>query len=360
MTTGMSRRAWLVYAAAWLPLCNLYVIAFLIGGETLAMALEGAVASVLPQALLGALVLTASLRSSPPTHVTWRPLVAHVLAAPLFALACALASSGLFATHQWIVDGVPGPLVSNLPVFAWQVFMALLVYAVIAGAGFGLRQLARVRKEEARAARAQSLQAEAELRALRAQLNPHFLFNTLHSLLALVRHDARAAEEALERFGQLLHHVLRVQRTPSDLVPLQEEIEFVEHYLALEQLRLGDRLRAELAIDDDARRCLVPMFALQPLVENAVRHGLAPRAQGGKLRVGAMRHGEHLVLSVVDDGAGAESAGTTDGHGLGLRLVRERLEHAWRGRATMSITTAPGEGFSITLTLPACPEAEAE
>ena len=128
------------------------------------------------------------------------------------------------------------------------------------------------------------------MQALRAQLNPHFLFNTLHSLLELVSAGDGRAEEAIERFGALLHRTIDVRRSAADDVPLDEEIQLVRDYLWIEQLRLGTRLRAELEVDDDALACTVPSFVLQPLVENAVKHAASTRVAPTSIRV-ARREG---------------------------------------------------------------------
>jgi LytS/YehU family sensor histidine kinase len=229
--------------------------------------------------------------------------------------------------------------------------MGAMIYGVLAGVCYGVLLHERMREQEARAARATALQTEAELRALRAQLNPHFLFNTLHSLLALVRQDPRAAEEALEQFGDLLRYTLDTQKN-GEVVPLGEELTFVENYLALESLRLGDRLRLDIRIEEGVREEQVPAFCLQPLVENAVRHAIAPRAAGGRLAVRAAREGRAVVLEVSDDGPGASPTELERAAGLGLRLVRERLAARYGDDAVLDVDTQPGHGFRVTIRLP--------
>jgi LytS/YehU family sensor histidine kinase len=197
------------------------------------------------------------------------------------------------------------------------------------------------------------LRIDAELRALRAQLNPHFLFNTLHSITALVRLDPSDGERALEQFATLLRYVLDVNRNRGEEVPLEEELGFVRTYLALEQLRLGHRLKLVEDIDSDTLECLVLGFSLQPLVENAIRYGIAPRAGEGTLRISADIVGEQLVLEVADDGAGADAAMVAKASGVGLSAVRQRLETRWGSDARMEIVTAPRNGFLVRLTVPA-------
>ena len=225
----------------------------------------------------------------------------------------------------------------------WKLFGGLWVYGAIAATAYAVRATARLRERELAAARA-------ELQALRAQLDPHFLFNTLHSLSALVRHDPRAAEDALERFGALMRYVLDANR--ADTVALGEELGFVRDYLALERLRLGERLRVVEEIDPEALECAVPPLLLQPLVENAVRHGIAPRRRGGTVRLIARFERDALVLEVADDGPGTAPEACDDAAGLGLRAVRRQLETFFPGEGRLTIGTRPDEGFTARLALP--------
>ena len=206
-----------------------------------------------------------------------------------------------------------------------------------------------MREERRNALRAEAAASRAQLGALRAQLNPHFLFNALHSLAALVRHDAGRAEEALERLGGLLRYALD---EAGDRVPLQQEWDFVRDYLQLEQLRLGDRLRVEESFDAEARGALVPPFTLQPLVENAIRHGVARVPEGGRVRVTARVRDGRLTLRVEDDGPGCAPAEWISAPGLGLRSLRERLAASYAGDARFDVATSPGAGFAASVELP--------
>lgn len=349
---GPRGRFWLVYAAAWLDLAGIYFVVFLISGEIpLLMAIQAALIDVLPMALFGIGVLRIS------RTLTWSPQARgrffglHIFLALIYGLASTATGLGLFALHRWVAEGVLRPYIVNAEIFAWESVMGMLVYGVVAGIAYALQLQARLREQEARAARAAVLQSQAELRALRAQVNPHFLFNTLHSLLALVRHDPDAAEEALEQFGDLLHYALRVQQDSRDEVPLDAELTFVRNYLSLERIRLGERLKLDIRIDDETRSHLVPVFCLQPLVENAVRHGIAPRAAGGTLSLTTeMRDGE-LILEVRDDGPGAPASVLSAENGLGLRLVRERLRALYGDAARFEVDTGVGRGFRATIRL---------
>jgi two-component sensor histidine kinase len=235
----------------------------------------------------------------------------------------------------------------------WQLLYGLALYGLVVGISYAAQAARRLRDEERRASRAEALRVDAELRALRAQLNPHFLFNTLHSITALVRLDPGSGERALEQFAALLRYVLDVNRERTEEVPLEEELGFVRTYLALERLRLGDRLRVTEEIDPDALECLVLAFSLQPLVENAIKHGIAPRAGNGTLRIAATLVGEQMVLEVADDGTGADGARVAGASGLGLSAVRQRLETRWGSAARMDVVTAPHNGFLVRITVPA-------
>jgi LytS/YehU family sensor histidine kinase len=238
----------------------------------------------------------------------------------------------------------PNWILEQAVVYSW-------LYGLVAGVSYAVRTQGRLRDQEMAAARAETLATRAQLRALRAQLNPHFFFNALHSLTTLVRNDARAAEEALDRLGGLLRYAL--DEGFSDDVPLANEWEFVCDYLALESLRLGPRLCVQSELDEDALECLVPSFILQPLVENAVRHGLARRVQGGSLVIEASVKGDELLLRVRDDGRGASREETERTSGLGLRTLRQRLEARYNGSSRVEIVTAPGAGFEVIVAIPA-------
>jgi ligand-binding sensor domain-containing protein len=229
----------------------------------------------------------------------------------------------------------------------WEQPWLRAVFALAAAAAAGSIVRWRYQRRVAR----RTLAAREELRTLRAQLNPHFLFNLLHSLSMLVHEDARSADAAIEHLAAMLRYVLD-ERT-GDEVELAEELAFVDHYLALEALRLGPRLRVSREIDPELIDAPVPPFTLQLLVENAIRHGVARRSEGGRLSLIARRGGARtLELEVRDDGPGATPAAALAGKGLGLRALRQRLTTRYAGRATLEVETAPGQGFAATLRLP--------
>jgi LytS/YehU family sensor histidine kinase len=190
--------------------------------------------------------------------------------------------------------------------------------------------------------------SEARLGALRMQLQPHFLLNSLNAVTVIVRDkDTATATRMLELLGDMLRRVMRADR-PQE-VTLTEEVEFVRQYLAIEQIRFSDRLRPSFAIPAELNRAAVPEFVLQPLVENAVRHGVAKREGATSLTISAQRQGDDLVLTVGDDGAGAAQAPVTEG--VGLSNTRARLATLYGERGRLELSLLPG-GAKATVRLP--------
>jgi sensor histidine kinase YesM len=228
----------------------------------------------------------------------------------------------------------------------------LMIYITITGIIYAIQATERLRAEEARVTQLENLRTRAELQALRSQLNPHFLFNTLHSLMALVRRDPSALEDALERLAGLLRHTLMTIRDTDD-VALSDELDFIENYLDLERLRLGERLRVQQMIQRETLRCAVPPFALQPLIKNSIKHAIGRQAHGGLLTIRAERHDGLLKLEVSDDGAGANPDELVTSTGSGLRIARERLMTRYKDGASFRVSTGPGQGFSVRMEMPA-------
>jgi two-component sensor histidine kinase len=341
------------YFAAWVPAAALY--AFMIHQQTeararsLASAIWGGAESMLAAALLGLIVwrLTQQLgeRSRPLTAI----VAAHAGMAIVYTA----------AWNAWIVASMyffaPRIVFDTYVQFGlgWNILTGLLIYGMVAGIAHALAVSRRLRREREATARAEALRAHAELSALRAQMNPHFLFNTLHSIAALARTDPGAVEDALERLAGLLRRLMDVRRLSADQVPLGDEWDIVRDQLELEKLRFGDRLRVVTDLDPDALECLIPIFSLQPLVENAVKHGVASRTQPCTIRVSARVADDILDLEVRDDGPGADKRAALSASGLGLRSLRQRLLALHGDRGGVHVETAPGAGFLIRVTLPA-------
>jgi two-component system, LytTR family, sensor kinase len=214
---------------------------------------------------------------------------------------------------------------------------AVLIYLAVQGSTYAYANFVEARELEADAAAIAAQLANARLGALRMQLHPHFLFNTLNTTLVLVREkNIAGAGRTLELLGDLLREVLRTDR-PHE-IPLEDELRFLEQYLAIEQVRFSDRLHVGWSIDPDARTGLVPEFVLQPIVENAVRHGFAKRGDASTISVEAHVVDTSLELLVIDDGAGFDQSAPE--HGLGLSNTRERLGALYGDAAGITITSS--------------------
>jgi two-component system, LytTR family, sensor kinase len=217
----------------------------------------------------------------------------------------------------------------------------VLVYLAAIGCAYAYTYLVEAREREAQL-------AKARLSALRMQLHPHFLFNTLNTALVLVRDEnTAAATRTLELLASLLREVIRSDR-PQE-IPLRDELRFIEQYLGIEQVRFADRLRVEWPVEERARDALVPEFILQPLVENAIRHGFAKRADASTITIGARVVGSTLELTIGDDGSGFDIAQPA---GVGLTNTRERLSVLYGGLASLEIISTPGRGTRAVVRIP--------
>ncbi len=344
-------RFWLIYSIAWLPYAASYMTLFITHlGRTFFEATKGSIINVLPAALLGVGVVAVSQRLRWSTNRRYKFLTAHLALASVYVFLWINAVPFLNTLGQLVRYG--SWTFKREGSFQGGFFTGLLIYVTIAGIVYAVQTTERLRLEEARATRAENLRTRAELEALRAQLNPHFLFNTLHSLMALVRHDPIAAEDALERLASLLRHTLMTMKDAED-VTLSEELDFVENYLALERLRLGDRLRFEKNIQTESLGCYLPPFTLQPLVENSIRHAISTQARGGLLQINTERHNGLLCIEVLDDGPGAKPEDVEASNGIGVRIVRQRLLTRYGDQANFRLQTGPGKGFSVRMEIPA-------
>jgi two-component system sensor histidine kinase LytS len=214
--------------------------------------------------------------------------------------------------------------------------------------GLGLGQLLSTQIETSRAHAMARLVTQAEIRALHAQINPHFLFNALTTISSLCRRDPGRARELLLLLSQYIRSSLR---SADSLVTLGEELQFVGAYLAIEQARHGERVRSVIEVDRALHAIPVPVLSLQPLVENAIRHGILGRAEGGTVTISASLVGAELVLSVRDDGVGIQE-GAPAGNGVALKNVRERLHHLYGGRGALVVEPLPDGGTLAVLRFP--------
>jgi two-component system, LytTR family, sensor kinase len=242
--------------------------------------------------------------------------------------------------------------------FKSQIIADLLVYTLVLLAGRSIAVGRRARQLAVREAQLEGDVARARLEALRLEIQPHFLFNTLNSIAALIR--IRANDQALKMLlglGALMRAT--IDRTPSQVTTWPIELDFTKGYIELQQVRFGDRLDVAYAIDPAAEACLVPAFLLQPIVENAFRHGIGAKAGRCRLELGAAMIGGRLRVTVRDDGAGVPAGfDLARDAGTGLSNVRTRLQNLYGGPASVSVAAVPGGGTLVTLDLPPEPPAD--
>ena len=290
-----------------------------------------------------------------PGTLRGRRLVGHIVRALVVSVAFGAATG----TLGYLVSD--GPSYKTLDgairmgVIDWLPFQPL-VYAGVLASGFAIDAARRRREAELGRAQLETQLAYAQLAALRAQLQPHFLFNTLNAAVTLARAgDAEATARVLVLLGDLLRQLLRGD-APQE-VPLRDELALLETYLEIQRVRFGERLQVEWAVADDVRDALVPQLVLQPLVENALQHGIAPRSRAGRLDISATRDGDRLRLAVCDDGPGvAPGFSIADARGVGLRNTRERLHRLYGERGGLALAS-DGARTTAAIELPLRTEA---
>ena len=334
----MSRRlVWVQLLIGWLPVWALFTTLILAAhaNTNLHSALLAALRIMVTAALLGLVVQRFTERVPWPSRVRPSFVAVHLVAAFVYAAVWVLLNS--------IVDSLfRGAFVLNTgPGITAYLMLGVWIYVMVAGVSYTTVATERAARAEANAARAQ-------LSALRAQLNPHFLFNALHAVVQLIPREPKRAAQAAEQLAGLLRGTIEEDR---DLVPMSDEWAFVAQYLELERLRFGDRLRVSAEMTDAAKGALIPVFALQTLVENAVRHGAAPKMEPTDIMIRASAENGTLVVSVRDTGDSA-NAPSRDSAGTGLKRLRERLAVLYGSDARLDVGREPSGGFLATLVLP--------
>lgn len=263
-----------------------------------------------------------------------------------------VASLTAVTIHAVVVKLTYGGHQGFVALFADWVPFTLILYLGVLLAAYALDNFQRYREQEVRAAGLSAELAKAQLSALRAQLHPHFLFNSLNAAVGLVR--TREPEEAvrvLTHLSELLRHLL--QDSTNQEIPLREELALLDRYVAIERARFGERLDTSVAAPDGLANALVPSLVLQPLVENAVRHGVARREAPVHVCVEAFAESDRLHLRVTDDGPGLPVGWTLDGvTGVGLKNTRDRLAALYGANGRIDINRTPGGGVQADITIP--------
>src|SRR5258706_8555923 len=282
---------------------------------------------------------------------TGRWVAAHMAGAVVFFLSDVTITSLLLTGEHSVQSGDTLTFIYLVRKLAIHyVVMCLLMYWFVVVCHEGWHYYQRWRERELHAAELQHELVEAKLAALRMQLNPHFLFNTLHAVSALIHENPEAADRVLVRLSELLRITLD-QSQPQE-VALSEELAFLDGYLEIEQVRFSDRLQIEKKVEPEASEALVPFLILQPLVENAIRHGIEPREETGRLSIRASRSNGTLQLRVTDNGAGLNSGSSNSGEGIGLSNTRSRLRHLYGENYRLELVPAAGGGLEARIDLP--------
>jgi two-component system, LytTR family, sensor kinase len=248
------------------------------------------------------------------------------------------------------IDAAPWPRAFRAQLVA-SIYAEVLTYWIVIGLSQGIDYYRKYRERELRASQLEARLAQAQLDALRMQLHPHFLFNTLNSISVLMSDDVAAARRMLTRLSELLRVTL--DNVGTHEVSLREELEFLNNYLEIEQTRFQDRLSVRMQIEPEVLNARVPNLILQPLVENAIRHGIAPRAQPGWVEIRASRENGIVKLQVRDNGPGLNSDSSKPlVKGVGLTNTEARLEQLYGGNHNFEISDIIGGGLQVAIAIP--------
>lgn len=303
-------------------------------------------------ALLCPVIFGLSRRIIELTRTSWpRAIVAHLGCGVLVASVHVVA----YATWTWFAaplddkssgwrDGVQSLFIRG---FSWDLFC----YAAIATAHYAIDNARRFREGQVRASQLETQLAQAQLDALRMQLHPHFLFNTLNAITALIREDPRGAEEMVTRLSELLR--LALDKSDVQQIPLRDELDFVRKYLEIQRVRFGDRLDVSLNVAPETLDVAVPTFVLQPVIENAVRYGLSSEEKRCHVRVIAGIADRALLIEVHDSGPGlGGDADKPVREGIGISNTRARLHQLYGARARFELRNASPIGCVVSIHIP--------
>ena len=334
-----------IVLAAWLPLFAIWVLAAVsFSQDRFSSILFSSLNSMGSAGLLGIGVWHVCRRWQWPIGFTLKFYSLQIFFALTYVVVWTAAIYGL----ESLRTGKPLHGFWSLPVLSRQASIGIWLYGLYAGVSYAVQTRHRLQEKETLAARAEALATAARLDAVRARLNPHFLFNALHTLSALVKFRPAMAEGAIERLGDMLRYTLK--EDGRELVEFSEEYEFTRQYLSFEELRYEDRLKVDLQIDPESFNFDIPPFSMQTLAENAVRHAISIRPEGGSIWIKCSCRDGRLTVTVRDDGPGDGSA-AGQSHQFGLRSLRDRLQSAYGPAGDLRIHTGR-DGFEASFVVP--------
>jgi two-component system LytT family sensor kinase len=286
------------------------------------------------------------------TRKDWlRSLLVHIAAAVFFSGFSLVIYVSVWQLLLWsqVISSLPYPSLKNLLIADFHA--GVLIYAAIIGIKNALDTYRKYQEREVIAAQLETRLTYAQLDALKKQLQPHFLFNTLNTISILIDEDTAAARNMLVRLSDLLRSTLDSAKTHE--VSLKQELEFIESYLEIERMRFPDRLSVEMHIDPKTLNAQVPDLILQPLVENAIRHGIAPRSAAGTIAIYAERLNGDLKLQVRDNGRGLQPGQQQPAkQGVGIANTQSRLQQLYGGRQRFEISNLDEGGVAVNITIP--------
>jgi two-component sensor histidine kinase len=288
----------------------------------------------------------------PCSRQTWRSVIPlHVAAAVAIALLWAPVIQGGRNVLYLLFDDATLYRPLTVGFFYRMTIRSIMLYAQVLAVAHGIHYYREYRNRDLIASRLEAQLAQAQLQVLRMQLHPHFLFNTLNTISALVHKDARAADHMLTLLGDLLRDSF--EKLGAQEVALKQEIDFLDRYLEIEKTRFQDRLMVKKEIEPETLDALVPNLILQPLVENAIRHGIARRSGAGRIEISSWLENGNLAVRIRDDGPGlANEADVAVRGGVGLANSQARLEQLYGGAQRLELANRPEGGLDVTLAIP--------
>ena len=283
-----------------------------------------------------------------------RSVLVHLLASTLLSFAAGIVGHLLLSFRYGAALGRPYTFQNSLRFAVSNYTEGMGIYLLIVFLAYAYSYYQRYRQGELRASRLEAQLSQAQLQALKMQLHPHFLFNTLHSISALLHRDTDGARKMISRLGDFLR--LTLENSGTQEVTLKQEMEFLRCYLEIERIRFQDRLTTRVQVDPEALDTHVPNLILQPIVENAIRHGVAPRSTPGEIEIRAKQEDGFLRIRIRDNGPGLPMNRSTESlfkKGLGLANTQTRLDRLYGARHRFEIANDPQGGLAVTLEIPA-------